>query len=73
MKLTFLNRPEPHLVAMIQTPTENEAINVVRNSIYDGATAFGLQVESLRPEFQNTEFIRRIMTHMGERPVYLKN
>ena len=69
MKLTFLNREEPHLVAMIQTPNENEAINVVRNSIYDGATAFGLQVESLQPEFQNTECIRRIMTHMGERRI----
>lgn len=73
MKLSFLNRTEPHLVAMIQTPTENDAINVVKNSIYDGATAFGLQVESLKPEFQNTECIRRIMTHMGERPVYLTN
>lgn len=73
MKLSFLNNPNPHFVAMIQKDNPDEAINIVRNSIYDGATAFGLQVESMRPEFQNVQSVRSIMTHMGERPVYLTN
>lgn len=73
MKLSFLNNPNPHLVAMIQKNNPDEAINIVRNSIYDGATAFGLQAECLKPEFQNVQSVQSIMTHMGERPVYLTN
>lgn len=73
MKLSFLNNPNPFRVAMIQVSTPDEAINIVKNSIYDGADSFGLQIESLKPEFQKAQTIQGILKHMGERPVYITN
>lgn len=69
----FLNCNAPSLVSMIQVRTPEEAINIVKNSVYDGATAFGLQMECMLPEHQNTDTVKKIMSYTGQRPVYLTN
>ena len=46
-KASFLCQPRPLLCAMVQEKTPQTAITVIMNSLYDGAEAFGIQLEYL--------------------------
>lgn len=73
MKKTFVHPTKPLLTAMVQVATPDEAINIIRNSMYDGADAFGIQLESLAPEYHNEESYRKIFEHAGNKPIYVTN
>lgn len=68
---SFLNHPSPLLTVILQCETPETAIARIRNSYCLGAEAYGLQVESLKPEFQNADVYRRIFEEMKERPAYV--
>jgi hypothetical protein len=53
MSKTFLNSENPLLTVMLQCETPETAIGRIRNTNCLGADAYGLQVESLKPEYQN--------------------
>ncbi len=72
-KLSFLGHERPLLVDMIIVETPTQAINNIRNAIYDGADAFGMQMERLRPEFRTEEILKKLTAYMGKRPLYLTN
>ena len=61
-KLSFLNFDRPPLVDMIIVETPTQAVNNIRNAIYDGADAFGMQMERLRPEFRTEEILKKLIT-----------
>jgi len=71
MKPTFLTYSQPLLTVMLQCQTPETAIGRIRNSLHLGAEAFGLQVESLLPEFQTPETYARIFKEMKGRPIYV--
>ena len=73
MNKTFLNYEIPLLTVMLQCETPETAIGRIRNANCLGADAFGLQVESLKPEFQNPDVYKRIFTEMKGRPSYVTN
>ena len=52
MKPTFLNQQKPLLTVMLQCETPELIIGRTRNALCDGAEAFGLQAEWLKPEYQ---------------------
>ena len=73
MKPTFLNHERPLLTVMLQCETPETAIGRIRNANCLGADAYGLQVESLKPEYHNEETYKRIFAEMKGRPSYVTN
>lgn len=73
MNKTFSNQGKPILTVMLQCETPEVAIGRIRNANCLGADAYGLQVESLKPEYQNTETYKRIFTEGKGRPFYVTN
>lgn len=71
MEKSFLNRENPMLTVMLQCETPEVAISRIRNANMLGAEAYGLQVESLKPEYHNTETYQRIFGEMQGRPCYV--
>ena len=69
----FLNHEKPLLTVMLQCATPEVAIGRIRNANCLGADAYGLQVESLMPEYQNSEVYQRIFAETKGRPVYVTN
>lgn len=58
-------------VIMNGVDTEEKALAMIREGIEEGAEAFCLQLEVLRPEFRNKETYRRIFDAMEGRPAYV--
>ena len=73
MKKSFLNHSNPLLTVMLQCATPEAAIGKIRNANCIGADAYGLQVETLRPEFQNPDTFKRLFTEMKNKPCYVTN
>ena len=67
----FLNKNQPMLTVMLQCETPEIAIGRIRNANSLGADAYGLQVESLKPEYHDPEVYKRIFTEMCGRPSYV--
>lgn len=73
MKRTFLNREKSLLTVMLQCSTPELAIGRIRNANHLGAEAYGLQIESLKPEYQTPDVYKRIFDEMNGLPVYVTN
>lgn len=71
MKKTFLNQSRPMLTVMLQCETPETAIGRIRNANCLGADAYGLQIESLKPEYHNPDTYKRIFDEMQGRPSYV--
>ncbi len=72
-KKTFLNQSRPLLVCMIQATNPTDAINTITDASYEGADAFGFQMEQLRAEDRTDAGLRSIFSHMGNKPIYATN
>lgn len=70
---TFLNCPQPLLTVMLQCETPDVAIGRIRNANCIGADAYGLQVESLKPEYHNAHTYKKLFAEMKGRPCYVTN
>lgn len=73
MNQTFLKDDRPLLTVMLQCETPQTAIGRIRNALHCGAESFGLQVESLKAEYQNKETYQWIFSEMRGQPVYVTN
>lgn len=73
MSRHFLNQEKPMLTVMLQCETPEVAIGRIRNANCLGAEAYGLQVESLKPEYRNTETYKKIFAEMQDKPCYVTN
>lgn len=69
----FSKSEKPLLTVMLQCHTADRAIELIRKANAEGADAYGLQVEVLKPEFQSPETVKAIIAEMQGRPVYLTN
>ena len=70
MPAEFLVRKEM-LTVMLQCETPETAIGRIRNANHLGADAYGLQVESLKPEYQNPDVYKKIFAEGQGRPFYV--
>ena len=70
MEKNFLTRQDM-LTVILQCDDPDTAIGRIRNANMLGADAYGLQVESLKPEFQNPETYQRIFAEGKGRPFYV--
>ena len=73
MQRRFLKNDAPVLTVMLQCEDPNTAIGRIRNANCLGAEAYGLQVESLKPEFQTPEVFEKLFAEMRGRPSYVTN
>ena len=73
MQKSFLNHEKPLLTVMLQCETPELAISRIRNANCLGADAYGLQVESLKPEHQQPEVYAKLFGEMKGRPCYVTN
>ncbi len=73
MSKTFLNHENPLLTVMLQCETPEVAIGRIRNANCMGAEAYGLQVESLKPEYRNPDTYKKLFNEMKGRPCYVTN
>ncbi len=55
MKQTFLHQNRPFVTAMIQCSTPDEDRYAIKNAIYDGATAIGVQLEKIMPDLKTPQ------------------
>ncbi len=73
MKPTFLDHVGSLLTVMLQCETPAVAIGRIRNANMLGADAYGLQVESLKPEYHTPDTYQKIFAEMKGRPCYVTN
>lgn len=73
MKATFINHDKSLLTVMLQCKTPEVAIGRIRNANMLGADAYGLQVESLMPEYHTSDTYKRIFAEGKGRPFYVTN
>lgn len=73
MKPSFLNQPRPIVTAMVLKDNPDTARYCIKNSIYDGADALGVQLCRLKREFKTEAHYRNIFAAAGQRPIYITN
>lgn len=72
-KPTFLSHTRPILTAMIQQPTPEDCITGIRNAIFDGADALGVQLCEIKPQYRTEAEYKRIFSYAGHKPIYITN
>jgi len=65
------DKRRPPLVAMVQVETVENALDVITDAHYDGADAFGIQLEDLLPEYRNLEDLKKIFAACMGKPAYI--
>lgn len=71
MKPTFLKYDKPILTTILQCRCPEVAKYRIAKALEEGAEAFGLQTESLLPEYWNEETIKELFAAMQGKPVYV--
>lgn len=64
---------KPLLTVMLQCETPEVALARIEKALPLGADAFGLQVECLRPEYQNGKTVKRLLDAGAGKPFYVTN
>ena len=69
--MEFLQNRKPVVTVMVQSKTVENAVNMIRNAVYEGADAFGLQICQLAAEERKK--IGEIYAAADGRPFYITN
>ena len=72
-KPTFLNQNKPLITCMIQADNPTDAIHTILEAQFEGADAYGFQMEVLKKEFRTEEQVKGIFREMGGKPIYVTN
>lgn len=73
MKPTFLNHSRPLVTSMILKDNPDAVRYAVKNSIYAGADALGIQLCRLKREFKTEENYRAMFAAAAGKPIYVTN
>ncbi len=73
MNPTFLNQNRPLVTGMVLNSTPDEVQFRIKNSIYAGADALGIQLCRLKKEYKSEENYRKMFMAAGGRPIYVTN
>ena len=71
MKATFLQYPKPLLCCMVPDETPDRIIETIMNAHYDGADAFGFQLETWKHEYLNEDTMRLVFKQCMGKPIYV--
>ncbi|MBQ3573450.1 MAG: type I 3-dehydroquinate dehydratase [Clostridia bacterium] len=73
MKPTFLNRDLPFIMSMILKDNPDDVRYAIRNSAYDGADAFGIQLCYMKHEYKTEENYKQMFAQACGKPIYITN
>ena len=73
MNPSFLHQNRPLICGMVLKDNPADAKYCIKNSIYAGADALGIQLCRLKREFQTEEHYKAIFASCGGRPIYVTN
>lgn len=72
MQKTFLKYEKPLLTAMVLGDNPDRIKELMDKSLKEGAEAFGIQFESVQPQFRNAQTYRELFTYT-DKPMYVTN
>lgn len=72
MKNSFFNNDKALLTVMVQADNPNRTKELIDNSLPEGAEAFGIQFEQMKPEFRNKATYKDLFSYTAL-PVYATN
>lgn len=70
-KPSFLDYEKPLVCAMVQDSTVDEAVCTIKDSLYDGADAFGIQLCNLIPAHRDEAHLTRLFEACEGKPIYM--
>lgn len=73
MRGSFFGADRPLLTVMVQGETADRVKELMALSAPEGADAFGIQLERLKPEYKSDEGLKRLFAETFDRPVYVTN
>lgn len=73
MKPSFLNSPNPLIVSMILKDNPEAVRYHIKNSIFAGADAMGIQLERMKQELRTEDEMRKTFAASAGRPLYITN
>ncbi len=73
MEKSFLNANEPFVTEMIQVKTTIQAKTRIQNAIADGATAIGIQLQTMEKQYRTENDLRELFALTGNKPLYVTN
>lgn len=73
MKPTFLNREKALLTVMVQAEHPGRVKELIDRSLPEGAEAFGMQFERMKPEFRKVQVYEDLFSYAGDKPIYVTN
>ena len=72
MKKTFLNYEKATLTTMVQADNPGRVKELIDKSLPEGAEAFGMQFEQMKPEYRKKEIYKELFAYT-DKPVYATN
>lgn len=73
MERSFFNHDKALLTVMVQADNPERIKQLIDLSVPDGAEAFGMQFEQLKPEYRTKEIYRELFSYTKDKPVYATN
>ncbi len=72
MKKTFLEHDRALLTTMVQADNPKRIKELIEKSLPEGAEAFGMQFEKMKPEYRTSEVYKDLFSYT-DKPVYVTN
>ena len=69
--MKFLNNSKPTIVGMLSADNEQDTVFEIVNSLYDGAEAFGFQLDHIKGEYKSEECLKRMFSACLDKPIYV--
>ena len=73
MERSFFENDKALLTVMVQADNPDRIKELIDKSVPEGAEAFGMQFEQLKPEYRTKEVYRDLFTYTKDKPVYITN
>lgn len=70
---TFLGFDRPVITTMLKSSEPKTLLADISAALAEGTDAFGLQIETMQPEYRTADTFRTLFEAMGEKPVYITN
>lgn len=73
MRRTFFDNEKALLTVMVQAHEPKRIKELIDKSVPEGAEAFGMQFEQMKPEYRTPETYRDLFAYTKDKPVYVTN
>ena len=73
MKRSFFGQDKSVLTVMVQADNPARIKELIDKSVPEGAEAFGMQFENMKPEYRTKEVYHDLFAYTKDKPVYVTN